>query len=103
MAGHMGDERVTTQNLKVVSSDEDRGLILIRGAVPGSRGEWVLVSDAIKKAMPESAPFPAALLKGSSRLTEEIAAAVGLGPEEDEVKETPADDIEGGDADEAKD
>ena len=103
MAGHMGDERVTTQNLKVVSSDEDRGLILIRGAVPGSRGEWVLVSDAIKKVMPESAPFPAALLKGSSRLTGEIAVAEGLGPEEDEMKETPADDIEGGDADETKD
>jgi len=53
--------------------------------------------------MPESAPFPAALLKGSSRLTGEIAVAEGLGPEEDEMKETPADDIEGGDADEAKD
>lgn len=61
MAGHMGAARVTTQNLKVVSTDADRGLILVKGAVPGSKGGWVFVSDAIKKKRPEEAPFPAAV------------------------------------------
>ena len=60
MAGHMGDHRVTTQNLRVVSTDEARGLILIHGAVPGAKGGWVLVSDAVKRQRPEDAPFPAA-------------------------------------------
>ncbi|MGF0540489.1 50S ribosomal protein L3 [Agrobacterium sp. ES01] len=50
MAGHMGQTRVTTQNLEVVSTDEDRGLILIKGAVPGSKGSWIIVRDAIKSA-----------------------------------------------------
>src|SRR3546814_13841911 len=48
MAGHMGDVRVTTQNLMVVSTDVERGLILVRGAVPGSDGGWVLIRDAVK-------------------------------------------------------
>ena len=48
MAGHMGDTRVTTQNVEVVSTDAERGLILIRGAVPGSKGAWILVRDAVK-------------------------------------------------------
>ena len=55
MAGHMGDTRVTTQNVEVVSTDADRGLILIRGAVPGSKGAWILVRDAVKVALPECA------------------------------------------------
>ena len=50
MAGHMGDERVTTQNLVVVKTDVARGLVMVRGAVPGSKGGWVLVRDAVKKA-----------------------------------------------------
>ncbi|AWC24101.1 50S ribosomal protein L3 [Aminobacter sp. P9b] len=61
MAGHMGDVRVTTQNVEVVSTDADRGLILIRGAVPGSKGAWILVRDAAKIALPENAPKPAAI------------------------------------------
>jgi large subunit ribosomal protein L3 len=61
MAGHLGSERVTTQNLKIVSVDEDRGLILVKGAVPGSEGGWVLVRDAVKRKTPEGLPFPAAL------------------------------------------
>ncbi|MGH6924477.1 MAG: 50S ribosomal protein L3, partial [Propylenella sp.] len=48
MAGHMGDRRVTSQNLKIVSVDEDRGLILVKGAVPGAEGSWVMVRDAVK-------------------------------------------------------
>ena len=50
MAGHMGQTRVTTQNLEVVSTDDDRGLILVKGAVPGSKGSWIVVRDAIKSA-----------------------------------------------------
>ena len=61
MAGHMGATRVTTQNVEVVSTDADRGLILIRGAVPGSKGAWIYVRDAVKVALPENAPKPAAI------------------------------------------
>src|SRR3546814_12478221 len=61
MAGHMGDRRVTTQNLKIVSIDEDRGLILVKGAVPGAEGGWVMVRDAVKRGAPEGLPFPAGL------------------------------------------
>jgi large subunit ribosomal protein L3 len=61
MAGHMGNTRVTTQNVEVVSTDTDRGLILIRGAVPGTKGAWILVRDAVKVALPANAPKPAAI------------------------------------------
>ena len=61
MAGHMGDVRVTTQNLEVVSTDGERGLILLRGAVPGSKGAWIMVRDAVKSALPKDAPKPAAI------------------------------------------
>lgn len=61
MAGHLGHEQVTVLNLKVVSVDEDRGLILLKGAVPGSDGGWVRVRDAVKKKAPEGLPFPAGL------------------------------------------
>ena len=60
MAGHMGQTRVTTQNLTVVRTDADRGLIMIKGAVPGSKGSWCLVRDAVKADLPTSAPRPAA-------------------------------------------
>jgi large subunit ribosomal protein L3 len=66
MAGHLGDERVTTQNLEVVETDKDKGLILVRGAVPGFKGNWVLVRDAVKKTLPEGAPRPGAFRKGES-------------------------------------
>ncbi|HET6157334.1 MAG TPA: 50S ribosomal protein L3 [Dongiaceae bacterium] len=61
MAGHLGVERVTTQNLTVVSADEAEGLLLIKGAVPGHDGSYVLVSDAVKRKAPKGLPFPAAL------------------------------------------
>jgi len=61
MAGHLGVERVTTQNLTVVSTDEAEGLILIKGAVPGHDGGYVLISDAVKRKAPKGLPFPAAL------------------------------------------
>ena len=61
MAGHMGDVRATQQSLQVVSTDGGRGLILVRGSVPGSQGGWVLVRDAAKKPQPEGVPMPAAI------------------------------------------
>jgi large subunit ribosomal protein L3 len=63
MAGQLGNERVTVQNLSIVSTDVDRGLILVRGAVPGANGTWVLLRDAIKAALPEGAPRPGAVRK----------------------------------------
>jgi large subunit ribosomal protein L3 len=61
MAGHLGQDRVTTLNLQVAGIDEARSLVLIRGAVPGSKGGYVLLRDAIKKARPADAAYPAAL------------------------------------------
>ena len=61
MAGHLGVERVTTQNLKVVATDAARGLLMIHGAVPGAEGGYVLVKDAAKRARPKDVPYPAAL------------------------------------------
>jgi large subunit ribosomal protein L3 len=62
MAGHLGVERVTTLNLVVAAVDADKGLLMIRGAVPGSKGGYVMVRDAIKRPRPADAPYPAALL-----------------------------------------
>jgi large subunit ribosomal protein L3 len=61
MAGHMGAERVTTQNLQIVRTDPDRGFILVRGAVPGAKGGWILIRDAAKRKAPDGLPMPAAL------------------------------------------
>jgi large subunit ribosomal protein L3 len=61
MAGHLGDERVTTQNLKVVGTDPALGIVMVKGAVPGHEGSYVLIKDAVKRALPKEAPFPAAL------------------------------------------
>jgi large subunit ribosomal protein L3 len=65
MAGHLGDERVTTQNLKIVRTDVERGLILVEGAVPGAKGGWILVRDAVKKKLPDGAPIPGKFRKAA--------------------------------------
>jgi large subunit ribosomal protein L3 len=78
MAGHMGAAKVTTQNLQVVKTDSGRGLIMIKGAVPGSKGGWVTVKDAVKKPFPENAILPAALASAAAeaaKAAEEAAAA----------------------------
>jgi large subunit ribosomal protein L3 len=61
MAGHMGDKQRTIQNLQVVAADEDRGLIFIKGGLPGSKGSWISLKDAVKKAVPNDVPYPAGL------------------------------------------
>ncbi|MDF1804375.1 50S ribosomal protein L3 [Thalassovita sp.] len=77
MAGHMGAARVTTQNLEVVKTDADRGLIMVKGAVPGSKGGWVTVKDAVKKKLPENVPFPAALKSAAEAPAAEAPAEGG--------------------------
>jgi large subunit ribosomal protein L3 len=61
MAGHLGDERVSVQNLQIVRVDADRGLLFVKGAVPGAKGGWVEVRDAAKSKRPDNAPTPAGL------------------------------------------
>lgn len=78
MAGHMGAERVTTLNLRVVETDIARGLILVEGAVPGTAGSWIYVRDAVKKPLPEAAPKP-----GKFRMAE--AASDGAAGEQAEA------------------
>ncbi|MEQ9520671.1 MAG: 50S ribosomal protein L3 [Parvibaculum sp.] len=77
MAGHMGSVRVTTQNLEVVRTDVDRGLIMVKGAVPGSKGGWVFLRDAVKRPLPEGVPMPAALRQSGdvAQAAEEVPAA----------------------------
>jgi large subunit ribosomal protein L3 len=60
MAGHMGDRQVTVLNLEVVRTDVERGLIMLKGAVPGSKGAWILLRDAVKRSRPEGIPLPGA-------------------------------------------
>ncbi len=66
MAGQLGNERVTTQSLEIVQSDAERGLILVKGSVPGSDNGWVLIRDAVKRKTPDGLPFPAALRSGTA-------------------------------------
>ena len=73
MAGHMGAERVTIQNLEIVAVDDEDGVILVQGAVPGPKNGWILLSDAIKKKRPEDAPYPAGLLEGMDAGVESVA------------------------------
>jgi large subunit ribosomal protein L3 len=75
MAGHLGSERVTTLNLEVVQTDKDKGLVLVRGAVPGTKGGWVLVRDAVKRPLPKEAPQPGAFRKSGD--SAEAAAPAG--------------------------
>jgi large subunit ribosomal protein L3 len=78
MAGHMGAVRVTTQNLQVVRTDADRGLIMIKGAVPGSKGGWVTIKDAVKKPVPDTIRRRAASAAEGRAEAAEAAAAAAL-------------------------
>ena len=74
MAGHMGAVRTTTQNLQVIRTDADRGLIMVKGAVPGSKGGWVTVKDAVKKPFPTTAIMPAGL-RSAAKAAADLAAS----------------------------
>jgi large subunit ribosomal protein L3 len=84
MSGHLGVDRVTTLNLKVVQTDVARGLILVEGAVPGVKGGWITVRDAVKKKLPEEAPKP-----GKFKLAE-AAAGTPAGAKEKAAEAAPA-------------
>ncbi len=88
MAGHMGAARVTTQNLQVVKTDAERGLIMIKGAVPGHKGGWVTVKDAVKKPTPENVVYPAALKSAAD------GAGRSDGVDEDGALESAAGSVE---------
>jgi large subunit ribosomal protein L3 len=84
MAGHMGDRQRTQQNLEVVGTDEARGLIFVKGSVPGHKGAWLLVRDAMKTPRPEGVPYPAAVVSTAAPVTE---APVEAAPEAAESQE----------------
>lgn len=93
MAGHMGAARVTTQNLQVVRTDAERGLIMVKGAVPGSKGGWVTIKDAVKKPFPSEAVLPAAV-----RPSGDMEPAVETVAENAEADSSA---VQGGDGDES--
>ena len=88
MAGHMGARNRTQQNLEVVRTDAARGLIFVRGSVPGSKGGWLLVKDAVKVALPEGVPFPGAMRRNADETATEEAPAGMI--EADAVHEAPS-------------
>ena len=81
MAGHYGSERVTTQNLKVVATDDEKGLLLVSGAVPGAANGYIIVKDASKKARPKDAPYPAGLRKAAAEAKAPEAPAADAAPQ----------------------
>ena len=87
MAGHMGAKNRTQQNLEIVRTDAARGLIFVRGSVPGSKGGWLLVKDAVKVALPEGVPFPGAMRRNADETASEDAPAGMI--EADAVIEAP--------------
>jgi large subunit ribosomal protein L3 len=89
MAGHMGAAKITTQNLQVIKTDADRGLIMVKGAVPGSKGGWVTIKDAVKKPFPEHAILPAAL-KSDAEAAAKAAAEAQAAEESAAEKEAEA-------------
>ena len=88
MAGHLGAKRVTTQSLRIVAADVERGVLMIKGAVPGSEGGWVLIKDAVKRKAPEGLPFPAAL-RGSGEATAPEPAPESAGEPATSPEATP--------------
>ena len=87
MAGHMGARNRTQQNLEIVRTDADRGLIFVKGSVPGHKGSWLLIKDAVKVQQPDTLPFPAGLKTSAS--PDQEAAPAGM-VEEAAVHEIPA-------------
>jgi large subunit ribosomal protein L3 len=91
MAGHMGARQRTQQNLEIVSTDVERGLLFVKGSVPGSKGGWLLVRDAVKEPRHAEAPFPAGLVQP---LSADAAAHIPADAPADTPAETPAEAVE---------
>jgi len=96
MAGHMGAERVTTLSLEVVATDVERGVLMLKGAVPGSAGGWVLVRDAVKRKAPADLPFPAAVRGDASEAAPEAETSDEIGATPETTGEIAASAEEGG-------
>src|SRR5580698_488588 len=79
MPGHLGVERVTTLNLKVMQTDVERGLIMVEGAVPGTKGGWITVRDAVKKKLPEGVPKPGKFKLADNESTAPVAVGQDAG------------------------
>ena len=92
MAGHLGAVRVTTQNLQVVRTDAERGLIMVKGAVPGSKGGWVTIKDAVKKATPENLILPAALKSAAEEAKRQAEEAAAQAAAEEEAARKAAEE-----------
>jgi len=97
MAGHMGNELVATQNLKVVAVDEEDGLILIQGSVPGHKGAWIAISDAVKLPRPKDVPMPAGLkaskevsVSETDQTKQQAEAPAAEAPAAEQAAESPA-------------
>jgi large subunit ribosomal protein L3 len=83
MAGHMGDRERTQQNLEIVRTDVERGLLFVKGSVPGSKGAWLVVKDAVKVSRPADAPYPASIKQAanSNSAPAETPAEQAVAPE----------------------
>jgi large subunit ribosomal protein L3 len=88
MAGHMGAANRTQQNLEIVRTDAARGLLFVKGSVPGHKGGWLEVKDSVKIARPETAPYPAGLVENAKDIETEMAPAAFV--EDAAVHEIPA-------------
>ncbi len=82
MPGHLGAERVTTQNLQVVQTDPERGLILVAGAVPGVKGGYIHIRDAVKRALPDDVPRPGKFRENGAAAPETAVEAADTAPVE---------------------
>jgi len=76
MAGHMGDRQRTQQNLEIVRTDAERGLLFVKGSVPGAKNGWLLVRDAVKLPAPEGVPFPGAVIEKKAPVADETPVTV---------------------------
>ncbi|MGH6706052.1 MAG: 50S ribosomal protein L3, partial [Sphingomicrobium sp.] len=92
MAGHMGARNRTQQNLEIVRTDATRGLLFVKGSVPGSKGGWLSVTDAIKLPLDERAPYPAGLLGDKEIVTEQAPAGFVEDAAVHEIPALPGDD-----------
>jgi large subunit ribosomal protein L3 len=87
MAGHMGDRQRTQQNLEIVRTDAERGLLFVKGSVPGAKNGWLLVRDAVKLPLPEGLPFPGAVLQKHAPVADETPSVVEAAADEAIVTE----------------